>query len=491
MKSSLRTRVLLPSESPFELPTLQRAALRSTRMVHIVLLALLAFVMVAACAHAQNVPDVPNPTCVDTPQYKCGSGSTSSSSPTVDPIQAWKDRWAAGAEARRQRKEKRDAENKAKAEAKQRIEQQKEAVKQAEIDAELRRADAERQRVADAERQRLLADEAERLQKAFNAMKPGMVGGLKEAEGFESGLKGSTGDSLGLKELDDGRPSDIAAAKPAWEVQITDPQIAIHARRLESVVPPLPMPAREIPLNWKQIYLNDDRLMNTTDLVVAAWEATGVLGEAMSGPVDWIIIGGKAVIADENGAYLYLVKKEQDYDAALAFLKNPAQAQQFAHLVQDVRENRPLPASANPAMVQAARAITDPRLGNSSTDMAIDSMLSKDALSSMFRKAAIEVVAKKLGDKAGDLSKDADLRKAMYDSVREEREVARKMLATESTTKEQRAEWKAVIDYANQVTANIYSVENVAHAAGAYDIGEATDKLADSFLGTEAEGRKY
>jgi hypothetical protein len=394
-----------------------------------------------------------------------------------------RERMAAVWEARREQKAARDAENKkraaAKAEARQRAEQQKEEQRQALINAERQRVETQRQRELDAERAHQQAIEARRRQDAFNATKPGVVSGLKGVDGAPSGASGG----LGLK-----GPGD---ASPAWAATITDPQAAMYARHLGSVVPPLPMPQKEVAVTWKQIYLNNDRLMNTTDLVVTAWKMTGVLGKEMAGPAEWLIIGGKTFIAGEDGAYLHLVNQEKDYDAALAYLKNPAQAQQFAHLVQDVRENRSLPASADPVMVKAARAITDPKLGNSGMAIAIDSMTSKEALSAMFRKAAIEVGTKKLGDAADDLIKDMSARKEIYDSVRVDRESARHMLALESTTPEQRAQYKTVIDHANQLTADIYRVEKVAHAAGDYGIDQATDKLAETFLGPEAKGRQY
>jgi hypothetical protein len=142
-------------------------------------------------------------------------------------------------------------------------------------------------------------------------------------------------------------------------------------------------------------------------------------------------------------------------------------------------------------MVKAARAITDPKLGNSGVAIAIDSMTSKEALSAMFRKAAIEVGSKKLGDKAEELIKDMSARKALYDSVRVDREGARHMLALESTTPEQRAQYKAIIDHANQTTANIYRVEKVVNEAVGEGISEATDKIAETFLGREDKGRQY
>jgi hypothetical protein len=451
------------------------------------LLIFLAGFVMAGRASAQNIPE-PHPECVDTPQYKCHGGSTST--PSAETEEERRARWEAIWQARRERKEQKDAENKArqeaKAEAKRQAQQRAEEERLAAIDAQRRKAEEERQQAAEAERQRLLAIEAQRLQAAFNEIKPEAISSLKGVDGAPSGISGLEG-GLGLKGLDDAP----RMASTAWDAQITDPEVAIYAKRLDSVVPPLPLPQKEVAVTWKQVYLNNDRLMNTTDLVVTAWEVTGVVGEKMSGPVDWLIIGGKTLIAGENGAYMHLVNREKDYDAALAFLKNPAQAQQFAHLVQDIRENRALPASANPNMVKAARAITDPKLGNSGVAIAIDSMMSKEAASAMFRKAAVEVMSKKLSDKAEDLIKDMSARKVLYDYVRAGRDDARKMLALESTTKEQRKECEAVIARANQLTAAIYKAETVAHAKDAYDIGEATDKLAETFFGPEAQGREY
>jgi len=470
----------LPFENSKSCFSFSQVARRCAGIGLVSILLLSSGLLLAGRAAAQRIPDVPPPTCVDVPGIPCGhSGSSDSSGERYDPIGVWKARWEAGAEARKKRKAEHDAQ-KARQDAQKLARQRakEDAARQAEYDR-LLRINAQRQREIDAERARQQAIVAQHRQDAFNAVKPGVVSGLKGVDGAPSGANGG----LGLKGADD--------ASPSWTATITDPQAAKYAHHLASVVPPMPMPQKEIAVTWKQVYLNDDRLLNTTDLVVTAWKMTGVLGKEMAGPAEWLIIGGKTLIAGEDGAYLHLVNNEKDYDAALAYLKNPAQAQTFAHLVQGVRENRILPASADPAMVKAARAITDPKLGNSGVAIAIDSMTSKEALSAMFRKAAIEVGSKKLGDKAEELIKDMSARKALYDSVRVDREGARHMLALESTTPEQRAQYKAIIDHANQTTANIYRVEKVVNEAVGEGISEATDKIAETFLGREDKGRQY
>ena len=72
-------------------------------------------------------------------------------------------------------------------------------------------------------------------------------------------------------------------------------------------------------------------------------------------------------------------------------------------------------------MVKTARAITDPRLGNSGASIAWDAMASREALSAMFRKATIEIGSEVISDKAQDFLIDKEKRKVLFDSVRLER----------------------------------------------------------------------
>jgi hypothetical protein len=438
-----------------------------------------------ASARAQNIPAVPAPTCVE----GCGSGRSSSSTPT------WHHESAAErerrAEAKREKKAQKDAANKAKEDAKARQKQQDEEARQEMERARERQAEAERQRIVDAERQRKLAIEAQKLQSAFDNAKPAALSGLKGVDGTP--VTGSAGGGLGLKGVDDGAP---AGGQAGWTATVTDPKVAPMARRLASIVPPLPISEKEVALDWKKVYLNDDRLMDATDTVVAAWEMTGVLGERLSGPVGALIIGGKTLIAGENGAYLHLVTKEKDYDAALAYLKNPAQAQSFARLVQKVREGKPLPATADPAMVKAARAITDPKLGDTGK-MVWDAMTSKEALGAMVRKATIEVGATLLPSTKILLKNEAE-RKVMFDAVRLERTQARKMLELADTTVKQQAQLITVIRHADQLSADLYKVDKAAKLASDVADGhisdawsESSNAVADHFMGKEAKGREY
>ena len=330
--------------------------------------------------------------------------------------------------------------------------------------------------------------EAQRRQQAFDSLKPSALGGLKDT--------GDGSDVVDLRALKDPDHATVpllrGPGKPAWAAPITDPKVAKLAKGIGAIVPPLPIPSNEVDLTWKQIYLNEDTLMKTADRLLAAWDMEGLVGESIDLPCKVIMIAGKTFIAGESGAALYLVKQDQTYDEALGYLKNPAQSQQFARLVQDVRKNRPLPANADPAMVSAARAIADPKLRNSGASIAWDSMMSREAVSAMVRKASIEIGTEVVSDKANDLLLDLTKHKAAFEELSAERGQAVKMLGLASTTPAQRRQLRIVVDHANQLLADMYKVEKVETTANGMAIGDAAEKITDALLGPEAkapEGR--
>jgi hypothetical protein len=436
-------------------------------------------------AAAQYIPPANGPVCVETPGIPCpGSSSSSGSSTTSDPVAVWKERFHKMAEANKRRQAASDAKKKTAAEAKAKQ-------KQAEIDAENLRAVALGQLQLAAETQRQATLEAARRQAAFDSLKPNAVGGLKGIDGAASATAPAVYASL--KGLDSG---NARQTEPAWVKTVTDPQVTPIAHRLASVVPPLPIPAAEVKLDWKKVYLNDDRLMNTLDMVVAGWEMTGVLGESISVPCKMLIIGGKTFIAGEDGAYAFLVKQDADYDAALAYLKDPAKAKEFAQLTQKLRLKEELPKNADAAMVRAAKAIVDPKLGNTGA-MVWDAMTSKEALTAMVRKVALEAASEMTPSTEGLLKSEAE-RKAMFDAVRLERKRATVMLERTAVTEVQKEQLKTVIKQADKLSAEMYVVdkmENVVSGqvddkiSGAWD--KVSESIADHFLGEAPKGREY
>lgn len=421
------------------------------------------------------------------------SGSSSGSSRSSESDEERAARLEAAAEARAERKAEKEKQQAAKKKAQEEARQKKEAAKKEAEAARQREIEARRQQEIEAERQRQAALEAQRRQAAFDAGKPAAVSALKG----DAPLSGSntTGDSLGLKDDD-----SATAHKPAWDANITDPQVVKASKRLNSFVPPLPIPKEEVAVTWKQVYLGDGRLLEATDYVISGWEVAGTLSGAPFAGYKLILIGGKTMLAGADGGYLHLVKQEEEYDAANRYLKNPAQAQKFARLVDDMRQNRPVPASADPEMVKAARALIDPKLGrhdvtltnNATIDNALnnsrivwDAMTTPEALSAMVRKASIELLSEAAAVKSEKLVKDLAVRKAAFDSMRVEREQAHKMLALETLTPQQREQWTAVVKHADHLSTTIYKTEQVANTYTGKQLGNDIDFAAEVILGKE------
>jgi hypothetical protein len=355
-----------------------------------------------------------------------------------------------------------------------------------EIDNEIKEeVDAQKLRDAEAARQ-ARADFERRKEEALKDLK-----GTSEGE---SGLKDDSSGSYGLKDLGDTGSTglkDTQPAQPAWDVRVTDPRVAKLARSIYAIVPPAPVPKEEAPIEWKHIYLNEETLMKSADRLMALWEMTGPLGSPVGKPLKVIMIAGKTFIAGENGAALYLVKQDQTYSQALNYLKNPVQSQQFARLVQAIRENRPLPSSADPGMVSVALAIADPKLAHGTAPLAWDFMTSREALSAMLRKAAIDIGSDVISEKAGKLLTDEKQRKEVFDALRLERRQAVNMMGAASTTTPQHEQLKIVIDRANRTMADIYRVERITDTLRGVVIGDATDKLATVLLGPEAGSHEH
>ena len=207
-------------------------------------------------------------------------------------------RLEAAAEARAERKAERERQKAARKKEQEEKRQRSAEARQKAEDERKRQAEDARQREVDAEQQRRAAVEAQQRQAAFDQRKPSMTTTLK---GVDEGSQLKP-NHFGLKDADSG-------SVPRWDARITDPEVAKHASKLASVVPPLPMPKEEVSLGWKEIYLGDDRLMKTSDYVIAGWEMAGVIGTKFPFPYKYVLIGGKTFIAGEDAAYLHLVKR--------------------------------------------------------------------------------------------------------------------------------------------------------------------------------------
>jgi hypothetical protein len=316
-----------------------------------------------------------------------------------------------------------------------------------------RRAAEEQQRQQrEEELQREQAAEAER-NREFEKNKEEALSDIKDVTDVKAGVKAIPPSvDLGLKHVGDAGPA-------AWDHNFTNPQIAKIAKGLDSIHIPPPLPQKEASLTWQQMAGSAWKGIESGEHVAfLTWDLLGKFGDAAPLHVKVVLIAGKALLDGEDAAYLHLVKRDEVYESALHYLKSPATARQFAEIVRDLKEKGHASESADPAMVRAARAITDPALGSSGTRMAFDAMMSREAVAAMARKVCLEAGAEMVGEGTQGLLADLTKRKELYEAVRVERNAARAMLK-QTTVPAEQEQLKLVISHANKTLANIYRLE--------------------------------
>jgi hypothetical protein len=307
-----------------------------------------------------------------------------------------------------------------------------EAERQRQIEAERQRIEAEQRRQQEIQEQKR-KDEADaklRQEKfeqdkhnALNSMKGIADGelGLKDVGAGGLGLKdlgGDTGNNdLGLKEVGDkavsGGLKDALADKPNRKTaqekldvssitlpatkkalnSMTVPQIEELSRRFQAVEPPPPVSTDQISVRLRPRDKMSELILMGTEVGVALMDVRQlrIAGEAFGVVPKALLVTGKTFIAMENGADVYLVKQNEVYEQSLRWLKDKNTSKTFSETVQALRENRQLPSGATPKMVNTAKAILDPELGNSGRRIAWDAMWSPEAKAAGIKKACIEI----------------------------------------------------------------------------------------------------
>lgn len=317
-----------------------------------------------------------------------------------------------------------------------------------------RRAAAEKQRQQQAEElQREQAAEAERNQQ-FEKAREQALSDVKDVTEVDPGVKPSALGGLGLKRVGNAEPA-------AWDARIANPEIARIAKGLDEIHVPPPLRHKEASLTWQQLASSTWTAMGKgEDIAFLTWDLLGKFGDKAPLHVKVILIAGKVLLDGEDGAYIHLVKRDELYENALHYLKDPATSRQFAEIVRDVKKTGHAPESADPGMVRAARAIVDPSLGSSGTRIAFDAMMSPEAVAAMARKACLEAGAEMVGTGTEGLLGDLTKRKELYEAARIERDAARSMLK-QTTAPLEKEQLKLVVTHANQTLANIYRLERV------------------------------
>jgi hypothetical protein len=279
---------------------------------------------------------------------------------------------------------------------------------------------------------------------------------------------------IGLREEFDKKAKDEKGSKSGRQAgSLSRAEITMMLEDLRKVKPPPEIPPGDASIGFRLLKPGDkeseDLLLGRIDRGVAAFEIMGTLAGKALPWAKGFLIAGNVFIAMENGADVYLVKQNMIYERALHYLKDRPTAALFASTVDALKHNRPLPKNATGEMISTARAIIDPKLGNSSRRIARDALWSPDALKAGMTKAAIELGSEYvIGHEAKGIVKklqserDPVFRYATHSLTRAESALAK------TSNPAERAALEKVIAEANRLIARSYAAtEPAARAVGA------------------------
>ncbi|MFQ5801348.1 MAG: hypothetical protein ACE5JQ_00445 [Candidatus Methylomirabilales bacterium] len=242
----------------------------------------------------------------------------------------------------------------------------------------------------------------------------------------------------------------------------SDPEIPEIDRILRGVqrirVPP-PIPPEDVAIGIGQLAPNDEttkRVIFGLESGVAVLDIVGKFAGRAVLPAKVIIATGKTFIAAENAADVYLVKQNEVYEQALRYLKDETTRARFTAIVRSIKEQKSLPEDASIDMVRAARAILDPKLGNSGTRIAWDAMLSPEAQRAVVTQVCIELGGHVIGE---SFRKVVNRLRAAHQPafIKATRSLAKARKALGRTKNPKAAaKWKIVIKQANEKIAKTY-----------------------------------
>jgi hypothetical protein len=191
-------------------------------------------------------------------------------------------------------------------------------------------------------------------------------------------------------------------------LQTSPSRAAALVRQLDGIAVPSPLPSN-VSVKFSRRPETDEksaRVLAGLEDGIAVLQVSTELFAKIDVPVTMIMAAGKSFIAAEDAADIYLIKEEALYRQASGYLRNPETRLGFTAIVRTIKEGKPLPAGANAEMVAAARAILDPKLGNSAFRIAGNALLSPEARSAAVSKFLIALAAFEAGEQAKDLYND-------------------------------------------------------------------------------------
>lgn len=248
------------------------------------------------------------------------------------------------------------------------------------------------------------------------------------------------------------------------ERQQEQASISDRAQRLVSgimdIQVPSPIPPEEASIAFGDLPEGDDAsalVLLGIDQGIAILDTAGKIGGRVMPPLRMIVAAGKTFIATEEGADIYLTQKTETYERALTFLKDPASAREFTAVVRAIKAGSRPPATASVAMVRAARAITSPELGGSTSQIMWTAFMSREARNAALTQASIEAYGWFIGDMTEHTVKRIFVqRSARYRRAAKQLDKAGRLMkkAEKPAT---RARLQKGIDHANEVMAKSFA----------------------------------
>jgi hypothetical protein len=240
---------------------------------------------------------------------------------------------------------------------------------------------------------------------------------------------------------------------------VSNEQIATIVRGVRTIRVPPPILPQDAAIGIARLAERDDtskRVLLGLEAGIAVAAIAGRIGEASLPYVKLILVGGKSIIAAEEGADVFLVRQNEVYERALQYLKDESRRKEFTELVRALKERRPLAENTDIEMARAAQAIIDPSLGNSNMRIAWNSMLSAEARRAAVTQACIQLGAEIIGLGAGKAFQR--IQATQFSSFREAEDfLARAAVAMNKVTEPAaKASLQAAIDQANHVIASTY-----------------------------------
>lgn len=195
---------------------------------------------------------------------------------------------------------------------------------------------------------------------------------------------------------------DVAAD---YNVFVSNVTVSIM-RDLDSIPLVMPIVPAELSISFGKLAKRDQTSkmgLRAAEFVYGVTDVLLVLGKGTSIGCNILIAAGRTFIAQEDGAYVYLVKQEALYERALEYQKHEETSKIFTSAIRAIKEHKPIPDGITDEMRRAAYAILDPKLGNGGGSIPWDALFSPEAKSAALTQAVIELggfVAGHAADKA-------------------------------------------------------------------------------------------